>query len=104
MKLHIKKNDVVKVLSGKDKGKEGIVLAVYPKTYTALVQGVNMRTKHIKKKDNEPGKKELKEMPILLNKLMVIDVSSNHTPSRIGRRLNANGKLQRYCIKTKNFI
>ena len=50
MKLHIKKNDVVKVLSGKDKGKEGIVLAVYPKTYTALVQGINMRTKHIKKK------------------------------------------------------
>lgn len=91
------------VISGDDKGKTGIVIGVYHKIGKALVQGINMQTKHIKKKDNEAGRKEIKEMPIPLSKLKVID-TTNNIPSRIGRKLNANGKFQRYCKKTGNLI
>ena len=45
-KLHIKRGDTVKVLSGRDRAKTGEVVAVYPKDRTALVKGVNMVTKH----------------------------------------------------------
>ena len=48
MKMHIKKGDTVVVLSGKDKGKKGKVLAVFPKTSKAIVEGVNVATKHTK--------------------------------------------------------
>lgn len=52
MKLKIKKNDTVKVITGKDKGKEGRVLGVYPKTMKILVEGVNAKTKHARPNQN----------------------------------------------------
>ena len=48
MKLHVRKNDTVVVISGKDQGKTGEVLKVYPKTGKVLVQGVNIVKKHQK--------------------------------------------------------
>ena len=56
MKMHIKKGDTVVVLSGKDKGKKGKVLAVFPKTSKAIVEGVNVATKHSKpRRQGEEG-------------------------------------------------
>jgi len=104
MKMHIKTGDLVKVLSGKDKGKQGIILKVYPKTRRAIVQGINVVTKRIKSDNTgEPGKIETKEMPLHACKLQFIDPTIGK-PTRIGRKKNENNKWQRYSIKTGNFI
>jgi large subunit ribosomal protein L24 len=50
MKLHVKKGDNVKVLSGDDKNQNGVVTKVYPKKGTAIVEGINIVKKHVKKK------------------------------------------------------
>ena len=95
IKCHVVKNDLVKVLSGSDKGKTGEVLSVYPKTGTAIVKGINIKSICIKPNQEGAGKIETKEFPIRLEKLMVIDPSTQQ-PCRIGRRRDGNGKLQRY--------
>ena len=53
MKVHVRKNDTVVVISGKDKGKTGEVLKVYPKTGKVLVKGVNIVKKHQKATRNQ---------------------------------------------------
>ena len=54
-KVHVKTGDTVVVLSGKDKGKKGKVLAAYPKKNTVVVEGVNIQTHHDKAKQNQPA-------------------------------------------------
>ena len=69
--MHIKTNDLVTVLSGKDKGKKGKVLSVDPKSEMALVEGVNVAKRHKKpRKQGEPGGIITKEIPIRVSKLM----------------------------------
>jgi len=86
MKLHVKKGDNVKVLSGDDKNQSGVVTKVYPKKGTAIVEGINIVKKHVKKKQNEEkGSIVSKEAPISISKLMVIDPSTNEA-TRIGRK------------------
>jgi large subunit ribosomal protein L24 len=101
-KLHVKRGDTVKVLSGRDRSKTGEVVAVYPKDRTALVKGVNMVTKHRKPDADNPNGSIVKlEAPIRVDKLMLV-VDGEAT--RIGRRRNDDGKLQRYSKKTGEFI
>ena len=101
-KLHIKKDDTVKVISGADKNQTGEVLRVYPKENKALVKGVNMVTKHRKPDADNPNGSIVKiEAPIHVSNLMVV-VGGEAT--RIGRKLNDDGKLQRYAKKTGEFI
>ncbi|MDR2567702.1 MAG: 50S ribosomal protein L24 [Mycoplasmataceae bacterium] len=68
------KGDKVRVISGKNKSKEGIVVAVYPKDKTALVEGLNKIKVHQKAsaQSNEPGKIVEKEAPIALCKLALV--------------------------------
>src|SRR5574344_2368385 len=104
MKLHIKKGDMVKVISGESKGLTGRVLVVYPKKYRAIVEGVNKVKKHTKPspKNTQGGIVE-KEAPIHLSNLMVVDGKGNAT--RIGRRLDEKtNKLVRYSKKTGEVI
>lgn len=102
-KLHIKKGDKVKVLSGNNKGKTGEILQVFPKESKAIVEGVNIKTKHRKPTATNPeGGIEKIEAPILASKLMVIDVDGNAT--RIGRKKDESGKLRRYSKKSGQFI
>jgi len=102
-KLHIKKGDKAKVLSGNSKGKTGEILEVMPKEGKAVVAGVNIKTKHRKPTASNPeGGIEKIEAPILSSKLMVIDADGNAT--RIGRKKDENGKLRRYSKKTGQFI
>ena len=104
IKLHVRKGDTVKVLSGNSRGKTGKVLEIYVKDYKAIVEGVNMVTKHTKPSANNPeGGINKQEAPINLSKLMVVDPSSGEA-TRIGRKLNDKGKLQRYSKKTGEFI
>ncbi len=103
-KIHIRKGDTVKVIAGNDKGKTGKVLEVLPGKYRAFIEGVNMVTKHIKPSATKPeGGIENTEAAIHISNLMLIDPASGE-PTRIGRKLNEDGKLQRYSKKTGEFI
>ena len=102
IKLHVKKGDTVKVLSGKDKGKTGEVVQTYPRERKVIVQGVNMVTKHRKPDAENPDGSIVKlEAAILVDKLQVV---IDGTPTRIGRRRNDEGVIQRYAKKTGEFI
>jgi large subunit ribosomal protein L24 len=92
-KLHIRKGDRVKVLSGSAdiKGKIGEVRIVDPVKMTAIVEGVNIITKHIRRSQDAPnGTISRTEAPIHISKLQVIDPKSGK-PTRIGRTKNETG-------------
>ena len=95
-KLHIKKGDTVFVNTGEYKGQKGRVLEVNRKSNRAIVEGVNMISKHTKPNAQYPdGGIIKKEAPIHISNLMLTDPSSGD-PTRVGRRRNDNGKLVRY--------
>ena len=99
MKMHIKKGDTVVVLSGKDKGKKGKVLAVFPKTSKAIVEGVNVATKHQKpRRQGEEGGIIKQEIAINACKLMHVCSKCNEA-TRIGRKVLDDGSIVRYCKK-----
>ncbi|MGB9745558.1 MAG: 50S ribosomal protein L24 [Bacteroidales bacterium] len=99
-KLHIKKGDLVIVNSGESKGVKGRVLEVLVKKNKAIVEGANMVSRHTKPNAKYPqGGIIEKEAPIHISNLSLIDPSSGK-PTRIGRRLNSEGKLVRYSKKS----
>lgn len=103
-KLHIRKGDTVKVIAGDDRGKTGKVLEVLMQKNRAIVEGLNMVTKHQKPSAGKPeGGIKKTEASIHVSNLMLIDPSSGN-PTRVGRKLNEKGKLQRYAKKTGQFI
>ena len=103
-KLHIKKGDLVYVISGESKGQQGKVLSVMIKDERALVEGVNMVSKHTKPNSKYPqGGIIKKEAPIHISNLMLIDPATGK-PSRIGRKLNEKGKLVRFSKKSGEAI
>lgn len=92
IKLHIRKGDTVRVLSGRDRGKEGEVMVVMPKEGKAIVQGINMVSKHTRPNQQNPNGGILQqEAPINVSKLMLIDPKTKQ-PTRVGRVKNENGK------------
>lgn len=103
-KFHIKKGDTVKVIAGNDKGKTGKVLEIIPAKYRAIVEGVNIVVKHMKPSATSPegGRNEI-EAAIHMSNLMLVDSASGDA-TRVGRKLNAENKLQRYSKKTGEFI
>ncbi|HRJ28944.1 MAG: 50S ribosomal protein L24 [Cyclobacteriaceae bacterium] len=103
-KLHIRKGDTVKVIAGDDKGKTGKVLEVQAAKSRAIVEGINIVTKHEKPSAGKPeGGIKKTEAALHISNLMLIDPASGN-PTRIGRKLNEKGKLQRYSKKTGEFI
>ncbi|MEM9855777.1 MAG: 50S ribosomal protein L24 [Bacteroidota bacterium] len=103
-KLHLKKGDTVKVISGNSKGKTGKVLEVIMAKDRAIIEGVNVVTKHIKPSaENPEGGIEKTEASVHISNLMVVDPSTGEA-TRIGRKLNDKNKLQRYSKKTGEFI
>jgi large subunit ribosomal protein L24 len=104
MKFHVKKGDLVKVIAGNSKGKEGKITLMIVDKQRAIVEGVNLVTKHLKPTAQNPnGSIVKKEASIHLSNLMLID-TSNGLPTRVGRKLNPEGKLQRYSKKTNTFL
>lgn len=103
-KLHIKKGDSVQVIAGENKGDEGKVLEVFPLKNRAIVEGVNVVTKHVKPSAANPqGGITKEEAPIHISNLMVLDPKSGE-PTRIGRRMNGEGKLERYSKNSGEVI
>ncbi len=99
-KLNIKKGDTVYVNTGEYKGQTGRVLEVDRKNYKAIVEGVNMVSKHTKPNSKSPqGGIIKKEAPIHISNIMLVDPSSGN-PTRVGRKLNNKNKLVRYSKKT----
>jgi large subunit ribosomal protein L24 len=97
-KLHIKKGDRVQVISGDYKGQTGEVLEVFPDKYRAIVDNVNLRKKHRKPTQNNPGGIVEIAAPIHLSNLMLLDPKTGE-PTRIGRK-EVDGKLVRYAKKS----
>ena len=101
-KLHVRKGDTVKVLSGNYKNKTGEIKKINLKEGTAIVDGVNMVTKHRKPDaDNPNGSIVKREAAIRVSKLQLV---VNGEATRVGRKRNEEGKLQRYSKKTGDFI
>lgn len=104
-KLKIKKGDQVVVIAGQYKNREATreVLQVFPKENKALVEGVNIRKKHQKASEGQEGGIIDKNAPIHLSNLMLVDPQTNEA-TRVGRKLDDNGKLVRIAKKTGNII
>jgi large subunit ribosomal protein L24 len=97
--MHVKKGDKVKVISGKDKGKTGVVLAAFPKKNRVLVEGVNLIKKHAKpSQENPQGGIITKEAPIHVSNVMPIDPKTGE-PTRVGYKI-VDGKKVRIAKKS----
>jgi large subunit ribosomal protein L24 len=103
-KLNIKKGDIVKVLAGDSKGQQGKVLKVLVDDYKAIVEGINLISKHTKPNAKSPqGGIVKKEASIHLSNLMVLD--SSNKPTRVGRKIDEKtNKLVRYSKKSGEVI
>ncbi|GEM05124.1 MAG: 50S ribosomal protein L24 [Bacillota bacterium] len=97
--MHVKKGDKVQVLSGKDKGKQGVILEAYPKKERVLVEGVNIVKKHQKpSQDNPQGGILEQEAPIHVSNVLPIDPKSGE-PTRVGYE-DRDGKKVRIAKKS----
>ena len=105
VKIKIKKNDIVKVMAGASKGKEGKIIKIFPKTYRAIVEGSNMVSKHTKPNAANPQGGIIKqEAAIHISNLMLKDAKSGGT-TRVGRKRDEEtGKLVRYSKKSGEVI
>jgi len=100
----IKKNDTVKILIGKDRGKSGKVLTVFPKTERVLVQGLNLVKKHTRRtREDQQGGIVQRESPVDISNLMVVCQKCGK-PTRIGFNRLSDGTKVRICKKCKELI
>ncbi len=103
-KIHIKKGDQVQVTTGNAKGETGRVISIDRTKDRALVEGLNMMTRHVKPDASNPqGGIVKKEAGIHLSNLMLIDPTSKK-PSRVGRKADSEGKLVRYYKKSGEVV
>ena len=104
VKLKIKKGDKVKVIAGNEKGKEGIVNEVIVEKQRVVIDGLNVRKKHNKPSAANPqGGIEEFSAPMHISNVQLIDAKSGE-PTKVGRKLNKDGKLQRVAKKSGEFI
>ncbi len=102
--MHVKKGDTVIVITGKDKGKKGRVLAAYPKKDRVLVEGINLVKKHSRPSQANPqGGIITQEAPIHVSNVSLIDPKSGK-PTRIGYKVLDNGKKVRVAKKSGEVI
>jgi large subunit ribosomal protein L24 len=85
--MKIRKNDMIMVVAGNDRGKTGKVLKVFPKKSRVIVEGINLRKRHTKPNQRNPQGGILeKESPIHVSNVMILDPKSNE-PTRVGSRI-----------------
>lgn len=102
--MHVKKDDTVFVIAGKDKGKKGRVIAAYPKAQKVLVEGINMVKKHAKPSQGNPQGGILnQEAPIHVSNVMAVDPKSGN-PTRVGYKVLDNGKKVRVAKKSGELL
>jgi large subunit ribosomal protein L24 len=98
-KLKIKKDDNVVVISGRDKGKQGKVLRVFPAEARAVVQGVHIARRHSKPSMGDPGGIVEKELKIHISNLAHIDPQTNK-PTRVGYKFLDGGRKVRVARRS----
>lgn len=99
MKVHVKKNDTVVVISGKDRGKTGVVLKVAPKSGKVIVEGVNVVKKHQKPtRANTQGGIVEREGAIFSSKVMLYCTKCKNA-TRISNKILEDGTKVRICKK-----
>ncbi|MDP4601316.1 MAG: 50S ribosomal protein L24 [Schleiferiaceae bacterium] len=103
-KFHIKTGDTVMVIAGQSKGQTGRIIRMIPKQHRAVVEGVNMVTKHQKPTASSPqGGLSQMEAPLHVSNLMLIDPKTG-TPTRVGMKINDKGQKVRVAKKSGETI
>lgn len=103
-KCNVKKNDQVTVISGKEKGKTGKVLKVFPKKESVLIEKINFVKRHTRpSSQHRQGGIIEKESPVHLSKVMVVCAKCN-APVKTGTKLLEDGKRVRFCKKCSEII
>ena len=101
--MHVKTGDKVKVITGKDKGKEGVILKTFPKKDRVIVEGINIVKKHRKASQTNPTGGILEEAaPIHVSNIMLIDAKTGE-PTRVGSKVEERKKV-RVSKKTGEII
>lgn len=102
--MKLKKNDLVMVRSGRERGKKGKILKLFPEPFSAIVEGLNMVKKHMRKtRDNPKGGIILRESPIRVpNLVLVCPRCSKRT--RVGFLILTDGTKRRVCKKCKEIL
>jgi large subunit ribosomal protein L24 len=102
--LSVRKDDVVVILSGKDKGRKGKVLSTLPKDNKVVVEGINVTKRHTKpRKRTDPGGIIEKECPIYASKVMRV-CPKCQKPTRGGYNVTEDGTKSRVCKKCGELI
>ena len=102
-KLKIKKGDNVVVISGRDKGRSGAVLRVFPAEARAIVQGVHIARRHSKPRMGDPGGIVEKELTIHVSNLAHVDPQSGK-PTRVGYKFLEDGRKVRFARRSGEML
>ena len=98
LKLSIRKKDQVLVISGKDKGKKGEIIKIFPDVMRVLIGKINMVTKHTKPRGNQPGGRQKIEAPISISNVMLLCTKCEQ-PMRPKKDKLKSGERVRICRK-----
>jgi large subunit ribosomal protein L24 len=103
IKLRVKKDDRVKIIAGDDKGKTGKVLEIITDSNRAIVEGINIVSRHTKPNaQNQQGGIIKKEASIHISNIAVLD--KNDVATKVGRKKNEEGKTVRFSKKSQDII
>lgn len=102
-KWKLKTGDMVEVIAGKEKGKQGTILKVDKKNDRVYVEKVNLVKRHIKRREGQPGRIEEKEAGLHLSNVMILDPKTNK-PTRVGIKVLENGTCVRYAKKSGELL
>src|SRR3954466_7989179 len=104
MKLHVTKGDTVRVVRGDDKGKEGKIIRVYPKTGRVVIEGINIvkRPRRARRPEEQSGIVDF-PAPIHASNVMLLDPKSGD-PTRTRRRIDEDGTKERLAVKSGEAI
>lgn len=101
--MYLKRDDLVIVIAGADKGKQGRVIRIDLETDRVWVQGLNMHHKHIRRSQKNPkGGRITKECPLHISNLQLLD--SKNKPTRVGFRFEEGGRKVRYSKNTNEVM
>jgi large subunit ribosomal protein L24 len=103
-RFHIRKGDLVQVIAGREKGKQGKVVRVLPKTERVVVEGMNMVKRHVKPNQKYPqGGIISKELPLHISNVMLFDAKAGK-PTRVGMKKNDKGQWVRFAKKSGTIL
>ena len=102
--MNIRREDIVKVLAGKDRGKTGKVLKIFPRQNKAIIEGINYVKRHSRNTQNNPqGGIVQKESLIDISNLAIVCARCSK-PARVGFSILTDGTKSRYCKKCQETI